>query len=418
MGYLSGSGRRAAALVVTSLVLAALGASAPSAGALSARFAVVDHHGYSRILRVSVTDEGRTPFFTPAVVVWDGGSIIAGRGADAEHRFPAMTLTMVPKTCSSYVSVTGGAKIADMLAEAPVEVDARYAATADLNLCLAQPGGSDLRGGLTAADVFVSLQEYCRARRAAGFRVLVVTLLPSHRTETFEVLRLAYNAMVRDGWPGFADGLVDIAADPRIGDDGDEYDEQFYLTDQLHPNNAGNAVMAAVAAPVLCAQPWLSDRCELRVRDAAGDWGPWRPWSPRSSLWLDAYEGVHLVEAEYRLDGGEPVTVSDSVFVDTVSPCPLVRRDAVVRRGMNAVLRYRIDDAEPCGPTATVVITLKTATGRVVKRLVRHNVRVNARVSATFRCSLSRGSYRWVVTARDTAGNRQVLPATGRLRVR
>ena len=418
MGYLALTGRRTAALVVSSLALAVFGAVAPGAGALSARFAVVDDDGFSRTLHVSVADDGRTPFFSPAVVVWDGGSIIAGHGADADHKFPVLTLAMVPKTCSSFVSVTGGAKIADMLAEAPVDVDARYVVDADLNVCLLQPGGSDLRSGRSAADVYGSLREYCIARRAAGFRVLVVTLLPSHRTDTFEESRLAYNAMVRDGWRGFADGLVDIAADPRIGDTGDEYDEQFYLKDQLHLNNAGNMVMAAVAAPVLFEQPWLSDRCELRVRDAAGEWGPWRPWSPRSSLWLDAYQGEHVVEAEYRLDGGEPVAVSDSVFVDTVSPRPRVRRDAVVRRGRDAVLRYRIDDAEPCGPTATVVITLKTKSGRAVKRLVRRRVHVNARVSATFRCSLPRGTYRWVVTARDTAGNRQVLPATGRLRVR
>ena len=125
---------------------------------------------------------------------------------------------------------------------------------------------------------------------------------------------------------GFADGLVDIAADPRIGDTGDELDGQFYLSDQLHLTNAGNAVMASVAAPVLCAQPWTSARCELRLRDAAGEWGAWRPWAAQTTLWLDDYQGEHVVEAEYRLDGGPAVPASDSVFVDSVRPEPRVLR--------------------------------------------------------------------------------------------
>jgi len=272
MGYLARASRRAAAAVVLSLALAVLGAVAPGAGALDARFAVVDHHGYSRSLHVSVGDDGQTPFFGPAVVVWDGGSIIAGHGADREHKFPVQTLAMVPKTCSSYVSVTGGAKIADMLAEAPAEVDARYSATADLEPLVSRSPAAVTFGAAGArTDVYASLREVLPPLAARPvFRVLVVTLLPSHRTETFEVMRLAYNAMVREGWPAFADGLVDIAADRRIGETGDEYNEQFYLNDQLHLNNVGNTVMAAVAAPVLSEQPWLSDRCELRVRDAAG----------------------------------------------------------------------------------------------------------------------------------------------------
>ena len=68
--------------------------------------------------------------------------------------------------------------------------------------------------------MYDSLQTYCEQRHAAGFRVIVLTVLPCHRTDTFEVTRLAFNAMLRDGWSDFADDLVDLAADPRIGDTG------------------------------------------------------------------------------------------------------------------------------------------------------------------------------------------------------
>ena len=101
-----------------------------------------------------------------------------------------------------------------MLAEAPVEVDARYRADADLDLCVVLAGGGDFREGLTAADVYQSLRTYCLARRAAGFRVVVLSVLPCNDPVTFEAARLAYNALLRDTWPEFADGLADIAVRP------------------------------------------------------------------------------------------------------------------------------------------------------------------------------------------------------------
>ena len=418
MGHVAQSGRGIAALIVFLLAVVACAVLTPAAGALSPRFSVSDSDGYVRDVQILVGDAGYTPFFRPGVVVWDGGSIISGHGADPGYEFPVQTLAVVPRACRSYVSSTGSAKIADMLAEAPTEVDARFDPSADLNLCLVQVGGGDLRRGTTAAQVYDALRTYCLARRAAGFRVLVLTVLPSNRPETFEALRLAYDAMLRDGWRGFADGLVDIAADPRIGDTGDELDGQFYLGDQLHLTNAGNAVMASVAAPVLGAQPWTSARCEMRVRDAAGEWGQWRPWAAQTSLWLDDYQGTHVVEAEYRLDGGLAVAASSSVFVDSLRPEPYVVRNATARHGKQAKLVYRIDDEEPCGPTSSVTITVKTASGRVVKSLHRRLVAVNEPTTAVFPCNLPKGSYRWVVSARDTAGNIELTPATGLLRVR
>ena len=121
---------------------------------------------------------------------------------------------------------------------------------------------------------------------------------------TFEATRLAYDALLRSSWGEFADGLVDIAADGRIGDTGDNLDRQFYQSDAVHLTNAGNAVMASVAAPVLNAQPWLSSRCEMRLRDGAGEWGDWLPYAGARTLTSPAGEGLHVVGVEYRLDGG------------------------------------------------------------------------------------------------------------------
>jgi hypothetical protein len=176
--------------------------------------------------------------------------------------------------------------------------------------------------------------------------------------------------------------------------------------------------MASVAAPVLNGLPWLSASCEMRLRDAVGEWGEWYPYTASKSLSLVAGEGRHVVEAEYRLDGGTPVAVSDKIFVDTVRPTPVALRDVTVKRGRRAVLRYRVDDLAPCGPTATATVTVTTTRGQVLREFIRRNVPVGESLSIPFTCRLAKGSYRYVVTARDTAGNAQSVAGAAALIVR
>ena len=419
MSRLPSLGRRI--LVATAalfLALLAANALSPAAGALTARFVVNHGDTYTRWLRVEAGDGGWSPFFSPGVAVWDGGSIVSGHGADPGFEFPTQTLAVVPRVCKSYVSSTGGATIADMAIDALTDVDARYRATADLDVCIVLAGGGDFRHGALAADVYRALRTYCAERRAAGFHVVVLTVLPASDPVTFEAARLAFDAMLRDTWDGFADGLADIAADDRIGDTGDNLDRQFYRPDALHLNNAGNAVMATVAAPVLNGLPWRSARCEMRLRDGAGKWGDWLPYVASKTVTLTAGDGPRVVEAEYRLDGGEPVAVADEIFVDTVPPIPVALRDVVVRRGRLATLRYRVEDPAPCGPTAMVAVAVTTPAGRVLRRFVRRQALVGEALSVTFTCLLPKGSYRYVVAARDTAGNSQSVTGGARLTVR
>jgi hypothetical protein len=155
----------------------------------------------------------------------------------------------------------------------------------------------------------------------------------------------------------------------------------------------------------------------MRLRDAAGEWSGWYAYSASKSLTLTAGEGPHLVEVEYRLDGGEPVAASDEIFVDTVRPVPVALRNVVVRRGRRATLRYRVTDRAPCGPTARAVVAVTTMHGRVLRKFVRR-VPVGRAMSIVFTCRLPRGSYRYVVSARDTAGNTQSVTGQARLTVR
>jgi hypothetical protein len=76
------------------------------------------------------------------------------------------------------------------------------------------------------------------ARRNAGFKVIVSTILPRSQAglaSTFETDRQMVNTLIRDNWQSFADGLSDIGANPIIGDSGDELNKAYYVDGKRQP---------------------------------------------------------------------------------------------------------------------------------------------------------------------------------------
>jgi hypothetical protein len=116
--------------------------------------------------------------------------------------------------------------------------------------------------------------------------------------------------------------------------------------------------------------------------------------------------------------GNWGATVSRAVRVDTVAPATRAPYRAAVRRGRVATLKYKVLDPAPNGGTATVTIRVKTLGGRTVRILLLEGRAVNVVRSATFRCRLARGTYRFFVYAADAAGNRQTAVGVNRLVVR
>lgn len=409
------------AVIVVGLALAvaspwsALASPAPQS---PSGFTIERQAAYTRTARVVVGDGGWTPFFSPAVLVWDGGSIIGGSGASPGLDYASQTIRLLPHPCLSYMSRTNSAKIADMIAEAPLEVDARYHSTADADICLVMAGGGDIVAGNDVNVIFADLQRYCLERRAAGFRIVVLTLLPRSKPAHFEDDRLALNALLRDDWPSFVDGLADIAADHRIGDPMDNLNRKYYHLDGTHPTDAGYAVMAAVTAPVLNALEWRSDECEMRLSNDGVAWTDWHPYVPASIWELSSGDGTKTVYAEYRDGSGEPVPLWDTIQLDTVRPVTFALRSVSVLRGRTAALPYLVADAEPCGPTAKVTIYIKDLSGRAKAKLAYNRRSVNTPLRATFVCRLAKGVYRYFVYATDTAGNRQSRVGVARLTVK
>jgi hypothetical protein len=111
------------------------------------------------------------------------------------------------------------------------------------------PGGQ----GDTAAQAYASLQTYCGRVRAAGAKVVVYSapMANSAGAADMSTVLTAYNALVKAGWSGFADGFVDFASNPNLGTPGCQSNLTYYQADRIHPTHATCVIEANLAIPVL-----------------------------------------------------------------------------------------------------------------------------------------------------------------------
>jgi lysophospholipase L1-like esterase len=99
------------------------------------------------------------------------------------------------------------------------------------------------------ATWLASLADYLDARRAAGWKVVLCTILPS-TISGFNAWRNTLNDTLRT-WVGIhCDALCDTAADATMGVDSAASDVALY-GDGTHPTAAGQANLEAIIRPVL-----------------------------------------------------------------------------------------------------------------------------------------------------------------------
>lgn len=150
----------------------------------------------------------------------------------------------------------GGAVIADLDARKATVV-AAFEPDID-NVVVLWIGTNDLGAGMSAVDAhtaLVALVDWYRANGAS--QIAVATVLPrsfSPDVAGFEARRTAFNGLLHGDAAG-ADAVVDVAADPAIGDAGDEFDTTYYMdqdgqagaaTYRVHLTATGRAVAGGV----------------------------------------------------------------------------------------------------------------------------------------------------------------------------
>lgn len=111
-------------------------------------------------------------------------------------------------------------------------------------------------------------------------------------------------------------------------------------------------------------------------------------------------------------------SASFSVGVDTWKPTTKAPSATQVARYRTATLKYKVLDAAPNGGKASGSIKITNRRGRVVKSLSFSGKPLNTALSAKFTCTLAKGTYRFFVRAKDSAGNAQASIGSNRLTVK
>ena len=184
-----------------------------------------------------------------------GADAAPNQGTLTDTTYPAVLARTLGPTWRVRSLGTGGWNFDPLTGEAPTKIDPLFDPRLPLNVLIIFGGTNDLGGAHRSAETtFNRLVAYCRARKAAHpWRILVVTppvaAYPGVYPADFDAQMVQYDALIRRNWRGFADGIVDVGADFRLGAPGAEYNPVYFSDhDFTHLTDAGYAIVGRDAA--------------------------------------------------------------------------------------------------------------------------------------------------------------------------
>jgi lysophospholipase L1-like esterase len=193
-------------------------------------------------------------FNSCTLVVYDGNSMTVGLGVSVNY--PLVCGGLIGRT--SYISISvaiSGYTTTQLASDASVRVEGLYTNNQYIakRICCFWEGTNELYFGVSAATAYANIVTYCQARRTAGWKVVILTILPRSNAGLpvdWETSRQTVNANIIANWATFADALADVAADSRIGDAGDSDNTTYYL-DKVHMTVSGYAIVAPIVAAAI-----------------------------------------------------------------------------------------------------------------------------------------------------------------------
>ena len=178
--------------------------------------------------------------------------VIEGDSISLSFRWPSFLLKGLDDRMQSVVNMaTAGEGLAEIVNEAATEIDPNYDSRKATNILSLWAGTNDLASGTTGSSCYTLLHDYCLARQAVGFKVIVFTTMPRANAGLiagFEAERQIYNGLIQANWSTFADALVDVTTDSRLSD---ATDLTYFNSDGIHPTAAGDAVIWGLIKPQL-----------------------------------------------------------------------------------------------------------------------------------------------------------------------
>jgi lysophospholipase L1-like esterase len=200
------------------------------------------------------------------LIVCDGDSLTSGitgsPSASNWRPWPSQAEPLLARRAMIYDVAVQGQTVANVAADLATQVYPLKQANYSRNIYIVWVGTNDL-GGDTPANIKAAIASLATSVKAQGFRVVIATILPRSNFGNVEADRQTLNTLLRADFTtatrdslvtrpaagiSYADLLVNVAGDTRIGDAGDELDTTYYLTDLVHLNNTGAAIPAALFA--------------------------------------------------------------------------------------------------------------------------------------------------------------------------
>ncbi|MGD0200321.1 MAG: SGNH/GDSL hydrolase family protein [Bryobacteraceae bacterium] len=175
-------------------------------------------------------------------VSFDGNSLTAGSGSTYGGNYPNQVLEAMPRDVVGYNTGIGSHTTTQMIADAPTKLDPLYNAAYTRNILVAWEIRNDTYvGGKTKEEAYANFITYCQARRAVGWKVVALTILPGGGVNPDN--RAWWNAQLVANWATFADALADVGADSRLQNPSDL---TYWSVDAVHLNSTGYGVVAGI----------------------------------------------------------------------------------------------------------------------------------------------------------------------------
>lgn len=195
-------------------------------------------------------------------VIAIGNSITEEYNSTDGQTYPAQLLGMLPGW--DVVNLGIGGQTTLQIAARSTETDLLFDSTRSKNVLVFLEGTNHLGSGASSQEAYNAIRDYCLARKAAGFKVVVVTIPPRSDLAVggqggagqllFEEKRTWVNTQIRLNWATFADALADLALDPDMGPNGASQNTAYY-SDGVHPINLGMTRIATLVKGAISAIP-------------------------------------------------------------------------------------------------------------------------------------------------------------------
>jgi lysophospholipase L1-like esterase len=174
------------------------------------------------------------------------------------------------------------------------------------NIIFINAGTNDFTQSISVATAYANLVAWCTDAQAAGFKVIVSTLMPNSNGTlpgTYETSRLAYNSSIRSNWATFADALIDLANDtPLQTNPGTLYVDGTHLSaaGHEHVRDLLQPIILSIATPDTTAPSVPTSLARNVIGSTEID-----------LTWAASTDDEAVTGYEYRVNGGSAVDVGN-----------------------------------------------------------------------------------------------------------